>query len=222
MLISALFASGASAGEGGGGLVGWVESSHGTPVAGAVISVFGKGMGNGGFVTLTDSAGQFVLPRLPAGSYTLRALDSGHVPYPAQKFTVLPDRDATFTVSLTPIGETASPATAPGAGGPALAEDENAAALREWRWLLRHKRRSVLEDRSEDPLPAGAIRVADAMPLRSAGPWFTDLGGSVELVASPVGAFLPADVSMAGQGALRLRGRLADGIQWNLGGLVTE
>jgi len=66
------------------------------------------------------------------------------------------------------------------------------------------------------------FRMADAMPLRSAGPWFTDLGGSVELVASPVGAFLPADVSMAGQGALRLRGRLADRIQWNLGGLVTE
>src|SRR5207247_6993584 len=152
---------------------------------------------------------------LPAGSYTLRALDGGHVPYPARKFTVLPDRDATFTVSLTPIGETATPAKPPGsvsAGGQAPPEDENAAALREWRWLLRHKRRSVLEDRSEDPLPAGAIRVADAMPLRSAGPWFTDLGGSVELVASPVGAFLPADVSMAGQGALRLRGRLADSI----------
>jgi len=225
VLISALFASGASAGEGGGGLVGWVESTHGTPVAGALISVFGKGMGNGGFVTLTDSAGQFVLPRLPAGSYTLRALDIGHVPFPARKFTVLPDRDATFTVSLTPIGETASPANTPGpvsAGVPPPAEDESAAALREWRWLLRHKRRSVLEDRSEDPLPAGTVRVTDALPLPSAGPWFTDLGGSVELVATPVGAFLPADVSMAGQGALRLRGRLADGIQWNLGGLVTE
>ncbi|PYQ24324.1 MAG: hypothetical protein DMF79_01990, partial [Acidobacteria bacterium] len=138
VLISALFASGASAGEGGGGLVGWVESTHGTPVAGAVISVFGKGMGNGGFVTLTDSAGQFVLPRLPAGSYTLRALDSGHVPYPARKFTVLPDRDAMFTLSLTPIGETASPARPVGALGSAPPEDDDAAALREWRWLLRH------------------------------------------------------------------------------------
>ena len=202
--------------------MGWVESTHGTPVAGAVISVFGKGMGNGGFVTLTDSAGQFVLPRLPAGSYTLRALDSGHVPYPARKFTVLPDRDAMFTLSLTPIGETASPARPVGALGSAPPEDDDAAALREWRWLLRHKRRSVLEDRSEDPLPAGALRLADAMPLHPAAPWFSDLGGSVELVASPVGAFLPADTSLAGQGALRLRGRLADGIQWNLGGLVTE
>ncbi|HEV8663207.1 MAG TPA: carboxypeptidase-like regulatory domain-containing protein, partial [Candidatus Methylomirabilis sp.] len=122
-----------------------MESTRGTPVSGAVISVFGKGMGNGGFVTLTDSAGQFVLPRLPAGSYTLRALDSGHVPYPARRFTVLPDRDATFTLSLTPIGETASPAkAAPSAPGQTQAEDEDAAAIREWRWLLRHKRRSVL------------------------------------------------------------------------------
>ena len=203
--------------------MGWVESTRGTPVPGAVISVFGKGMGNGGFVTLTDSAGQFVLPRLPAGSYTLRALDSGHVPYPARKFTVLPDRDATFTLSLTPIGETASPAkAAPSAPGQTQAEDEDAAAIREWRWLLRHKRRSVLEDRSEDPLPVGTLRVADALPLHPGATLFSELGGTVELVASPVGAFLPADTSLAGQGALRLRGRLADGIQWNLGGLVTE
>lgn len=216
VLFSALLASRASAGEGGGGLVGWVENTHGAPVAGAVISVFGRGIGNAGIVTLTDSAGQFALPRLPAGSYTLRALGSGHVPSPARRFTVIPDRDATFTVSLIPIGEGAP------AEKRALAETDRAEAFREWRWLLRHKRRSVLEDRSGEPLPEGAVRLAEAMPLHPSLAWPADLGGSVEFVATPLGAFSPADVSLAGQGALRLRGRFAEGIQWNLGGLVTE
>ena len=141
--VSALLASTVSAGEGGGGLVGWVENTHGTPVAGALISVFGKGVGNTGLVTLSDSAGQFVLPKLPAGSYTLRALGSGHVPSAAQKFTVLPNRDATFTLSLTPVGETASATEEK----PVAAESADSEALREWLWLLRHKRRSALEDR---------------------------------------------------------------------------
>lgn len=215
--VSALLASTVSAGEGGGGLVGWVENTHGTPVAGALVSVFGKGVGTTGLVTLTDSAGQFVLPRLPAGSYTLRALGSGHVPSPAQKFTVLPNLDATFTLSLTPVGEPATEEKA-AAGDGAPSE-----ALREWQWLLRHKRRSVLEDREEGtPIPAGALQVADTPPLRQPAPRLADLGGSVEFLTMPLGALSPADVNLAGQGALRLRGRLADGVQWNLGGLVTE
>ena len=51
----------------GGGLVGWVESTHGVPVAGALVSIFGKGIRGGSLVTLADSQGQFVLPSLPAG-----------------------------------------------------------------------------------------------------------------------------------------------------------
>ena len=196
--------------------MGWVEDTRGAPVVGAVISVFGKGIGNGGFVTLTDSGGQFVLPRLPTGSYTLRALGSGHVPSPARRFTVLPELDATFTVSLTPIG--------PGAAAEeqARAEGDGAAALREWRWLLRHKRRSVLETRAEEPLPAGALRTAESMPAPPPVPWLGDLDGSVELVTVPLGVVSPAEVSLAGLGALRVSGRLADGVHWTLGGLVTE
>jgi hypothetical protein len=49
----------------GGGLVGWVESTRGVPVAGALVSIFGKGIRGGSLVTLADSQGQFVLPSLP-------------------------------------------------------------------------------------------------------------------------------------------------------------
>ena len=89
--------------EDGGGLVGWVESTRGAPVAGALVSVFGKGIHGGSLITLSDSQGQFVLPLLPAGSYTLRAIGTGHLPSAVQHITVLPNRDALYTVSLTPV-----------------------------------------------------------------------------------------------------------------------
>ena len=56
-----------AAADDGGGLVGWVESTRGVPVAGALVSIFGKGIRGGSLVTLADSQGQFVLPSLPAG-----------------------------------------------------------------------------------------------------------------------------------------------------------
>lgn len=221
-LISALLASSASAGD-GGGLVGWVENTHGAPVAGALISVFGKGIGNSGLVTLTDSSGQFMLPRLPAGSYTLRALGSGHVPSAAQRFTVLPDRDSTFTLSLTPVGEAvaADKGVAEKDGRPEADAADDSPALREWRWLVRHKRRSVLEARLDDPpIDEGSVRLTEALTFRPITAWLSDIGGSVEFVASPAGA-LSTD-ALAGQGAVRLQGRLADGVRWNLGGLMTD
>ena len=99
--------------------MGWVESSRGAPVAGAVISVFGKGISGGSLITLADSDGQFILPSLPAGSYTLRALGNGHLPSAAERVTVLPNRDSLFTLSLTPVGEAAAegPAHRGGGGG---------------------------------------------------------------------------------------------------------
>ena len=69
----------------GGGLVGWVESTRGVPVAGALVSIFGKGIRGGSLVTLADSQGQFVLPSLPPGSYTLRAVGQGHEPSAARE-----------------------------------------------------------------------------------------------------------------------------------------
>jgi hypothetical protein len=205
-----------------GGLVGWVESSRGAPIAGAVVSIFGKGIRGGNLVTLSDSQGQFVLPSLPAGSYTLRAIGNGHEPSAAQRVTVLPNRDSVFTVSLTPVGEKAQASAE---------ETTEARTLREWLWLMRHKRRSVLETetaessawRAEQGPPAPTLNTPSASTL----PTVPDVGpvdGSVELVAtSDASALSPASLAApSGLGALRLSGRLADGVRWSLGGLVAE
>jgi Carboxypeptidase regulatory-like domain/TonB dependent receptor-like, beta-barrel len=203
----------------GGGLVGWVESTRGVPVAGAVVSIFGKGISGGALVTLSDSRGQFVLPFLPAGSYTLRAVGTGHVPSPAQHVTVLPNRDAVYTVSLTPVDEKANAADDDAEDNPA------STSLREWLWLMRHKRRSVLEtEGNEAAVPAADKAKAHQLDTT---PRLADLGplaGSVELVAvSTSGDVLPAGQGLpASMGALHLEGRLADGVRWSLGGLMAE
>jgi len=201
-----------------GGVVGWVESTRGVPVAGAVVSIFGKGIRGGSLITLADAQGQFVLPSLPAGSYTLRAIGSGHEASAAQHVTVLPNRDALFTLSLTPVG--AKPDEA--------ASEEPSEAEREWRWLVRHKRRSVLEEVGQDAsasedgkptpvalsLPAGA-RGADAWPV----------AGSMEIAATS-GASAPSDAAGSGLpggvGSLKLQGQLTEGVRWSLGGLIAE
>ena len=120
----------------GGGLLGWVENTQGVPLAGAVVSVFGKGIRGGSLVTLSDSSGQFFLPSLPAGSYTLRALGNGHQPAPAQTVTVLPHQDSVFTLSLKPMAGKTEPEAS---DLPAtVATDDDSEAHREFRWLIRH------------------------------------------------------------------------------------
>jgi hypothetical protein len=183
--------------------------------------VFGKGIRGGSLVTVADSAGQFALPALPAGSYTIRALGTGHEPAAARKITVLPERDSIFTLSLTPIGETAPSS----ANGDAAAAEPETISVREWEWLVRHRRRSVLE--SDEDLPVVVDPPPAAVVLAARGTSMPDLGGSVELMTSPAALGLDTDVlgtdtSVAGQGALRLQGRLADSGRWSLGGLVTE
>lgn len=207
----------------GGGLVGWVEDTRGTPVSGVVISLFGKGVDATGLVTLSDSAGRFFLPSLPAGSYTLRALAAGHLPAPARQVTVLPDRDSTFTVSLTPLkADAAAPAAAS-----ASVEDPGADASAELRWLLRHKRRSVLEDLGQTVPPDAAVSADAAAGSAHLASWLEDLGGSVEVMANPAGVgvgsgpggfpALPESFSV-----LRLNGRMGTGGSWSLGGLVAD
>src|SRR5687768_7037075 len=144
------------------------------PVSGAVISLFRGGAGGAGLVTLSDSAGRFFLPSLPAGSYTLRALRSGHAPAPMRKVVVLPNQDATFTVSLTPLADAARTSEI----GESAAEE----AARETAWMLRHKRRSVLEARGQRPGDSSDDRPDEARLLSS---FLPDLDGTVEVVASP-------------------------------------
>ena len=203
-------------GDEGGGLVGWVESTRGVPVAGALVSIFGKGIRGGSLVTLADGMGQFVLPSLPAGSYTLRAIGSGHEPSAARHVTVLPNRDALYTLSLTPVGEQAKAAQA--------GEEDKATSQDEWRWLVRHKRRSVLET-SGPELPerddAPALALDTGAPLR-----LDAFDGSVELAATGgPGGGVPAASGLglpAGMGSLQLQGRLTEGVAWTLGGLMSE
>jgi hypothetical protein len=203
----------------GGGLVGWVESTRGVPVAGAVVSIFGKGIRGGNLVTLADSHGQFVLPSLPAGSYTLRAIGTGHQPSAAQHITVLPNRDALFTLSLTPVGDTPS-----GEATEAASTEEPSDALREWHWLVRHKRRSVLETAGH-AVEGAEGAAAQASLAAPALPGLGPVGGSMEFAATTE-AGSPTDPSAVGLpgglGSLRLQGRLMDGVRWSLGGLVSE
>ena len=207
--------------EDGGGLVGWVESTRGVPVAGAMISVFGEGIRGGTLMTLSDSEGQFSLPSLPPGSYTLRAIGTGHLPSAAERVTVLPNRDSLHTLSLTPVTEDERRGALEQEG-----ETSADASLREWRWLLRHKRRSVLETASH---ATGSDSTA-AMSLTPSVTRYDTLGsvaGGVELVALASGGGTPAVEPgsgglPAGLGTLKLHGRLADGVRWNLGGLLAE
>ena len=200
-----------------GGLVGVVEDTRGVPVPGAMVSLFGRGLRGAGLVTLSDATGRFFLPSLPAGSYTLRAMREGHHPAPAHQVTVVPDRDAIFTVSLTPVGEN-PPADARPTGDP----DPMVERTRELRWLLRHKRRSVLEETTASMTWADTDRET---PSRLTG-LFSDVGGTLELVAHPTfvgsgedqGGFeVPASLSV-----VRLQGHLTDAAEWSLAGLVAE
>ena len=208
--------------EDGGGLVGWVETTRGAPVAGAVISVFGKGISGGSLITLADGDGQFNLPSLPAGSYTLRALGTGHLPSAAEHVTVLPNRDSLFTLSLTPVGEAPENGATEDEGGEA--EDDS---LGEWRWLMRHKRRSVLETASHTATPPESANLTSletpALPRYAA---VAPLGGRVELMALSHGGDEAADLDIGslptGLGTLQLQGRLTEGVGWSVGGLLAE
>ena len=207
--------------EEGGSLVGWVESTRGAPVAGAVISVFGKGISGGSLITLADSDGQFSLPSLPAGSYTLRALGTGHLPSAAERVTVLPNRDSLFTLSLTPVGEVQET-------GVSEEEDEGEdEGLGEWRWLMRHKRRSVLETAAHTvPLPDTATETSIDTPALPRYAAVAPLGGRVELLALSQGGSQAAELDPGslptGLGTLQLQGRLTEGVYWSVGGLLAE
>lgn len=201
-----------------GGLVGFVQDTSGAPLSGAVISLFGRGLGGRAMVTQSDSAGRFAVRSLRAGSYTVRALRDGHEPARAHKITVMPDRDSILTTTLTPLAEAAAAAVR--AASAPLADD--APAKRELVWLLRHKTRSVLESRDA----GGELMLPSATSASRPGTWLPSLDGSVELLANP--ALMGFDTDALGLEAhpgsfsvVRLNGRLGSG-RWSLGGLMAE
>lgn len=218
-LVALGAASGVAAAPPGadGGVIGWVEDAKGTPVAGVLVSLFGKGLREGGFVTLSDSSGRFFVPALPAGSYTIRALGQGRAL--TQRITVLPNQDSIFTLSFAAGSQRAD----------LKAALENASPNdRELKWLLRHKRRSVLEARSPEAEPKLAESIGGTRNLlETLVPWIPELGGAVELMASPgtFGATAQSpgfDLPAPSLGSLKLNGRLSESSSWSLGGLVAD
>lgn len=216
LLTVAALAPPATARPADGAVVGWIEDATGAPIAGALVSLFGKGLTGGGLVTLSDSAGRFALPSLPPGSYTLRALGSGRAM--TQRITVLPNQDSIFTLSFAAGARSLDVETA----------IENASQNeREWKWLLRHKRRSVLEarDAHEGARVAESIQATRNL-LETLVPWIPELGGAVELMTAPA-AFGPSadargELASPSLGALKLNGRLSDSARWSLGGLLAD
>jgi hypothetical protein len=216
LLSLAVAAPSVQAAQSGGGVVGWVEDPRGAPVQGAVVSFFGRG--TGGVVTLSDSTGRFFLPALTPGSYTVRALTRNKLVAPPRQITVLPNRDFTFTMSL----QEALPGEEEAAE--AEAEPKKSTTAREINWLLRHKRRSVLEARGQQ---GGFEQVwsvpAPAAPSRLLASWIPDMDGTVEVMATPLGAGGEIDGdNVPSFSVVRLKGRIAGSGRWTLGGLVSE
>jgi hypothetical protein len=215
LLSVALVAPSARAAQSGGGVVGWVEDPRGVPVQGAVVSFFGRG--TGGVVTLSDSTGRFFLPALTPGSYTVRALTRNKLVSPPRQITVLPNRDFTFTMSLQealPGEETAAEAES---------ESRKSTNTRELNWLLRHKRRSVLEARGQESGFDQVWAVPPSAPSRLLASWIPDMDGTVEVMATPLGSGGEIDGdNVPSFSVLRLKGRIAGSGRWTLGGLVSE
>jgi hypothetical protein len=215
LILALVLAPAAAAGD--GGVIGWVQDSKGAPMPGALVSLFGKGLRGGGFVTLADSSGRFQLPALPAGSYTVRAIGQDRTL--TRRVTVLPNQDSIFTLSFATLSQPDAEA----------ARETGAPLERELRWLLRHKPRSVLEDRAE---PVAVRTASDALPdsrnlLESIVPWIPELGGAVELISGTSAFGTPeglrgADLAGPSLGSLQLNGRLPNTGRWSLGGLVAD
>jgi TonB dependent receptor-like, beta-barrel/Carboxypeptidase regulatory-like domain len=205
----------AGAGE-PGNLVGWVEDARGMPVPNALISVFAKGMRDGGFVTFSDAAGRFAISSIPAGSYTLRAAGHGRIPARARQVTVLPNQDSFFAISLRALD--------------GVTDGEASERVRELKWLERHRQRSVLEERTVEAAEQTGDGSPEAADLGMAlAPWLSEVSGSVEVVADSSTLGTPAaDVSSAapafpvGSGVVRLAGRIGDGTRFSVGGLLAE
>jgi outer membrane receptor protein involved in Fe transport len=182
-----------------------------------VVSFFGRG--TGGVVTLSDSTGRFFLPALTPGSYTVRALTRNKLVAPPRQITVLPNRDYTFTMSL----QEALPVEVEEDAAETEVGSKKSTTTREINWLLRHKRRSVLEARGQEGGFRQVWSVPAPAPNRLLASWIPELDGTVEVMATPLGAGGEIDGdNVPSFSVLRLKGRIAGSGHWTLGGLVSE
>ena len=147
----------------------------------------------------------------------MRALTRNKLVARPRQITVLPNRDFTFTMSLQealPGEETAAETES---------ESKKSANTREINWLLRHKRRSVLEARGQDGGFDQTWTVPAPAPSRLLAAWIPELDGTVEVMATPLGSGGEIDGdNVPSFGVLRLKGRIAGSGRWTLGGLVSE
>ncbi len=104
--------------EGLNRLEGVISSEHGEPLVGAIVSVFGADLTDGGLITISDADGRFRISGLPPGPYTLRAYLSGFLPSSSSRVELAGQGGATapISMSLAPI-QTPEPSQAVGVSG---------------------------------------------------------------------------------------------------------
>jgi Carboxypeptidase regulatory-like domain/TonB dependent receptor-like, beta-barrel len=186
---------------------GMVVDEHGHPLGGAVVSAIGPTA----VLAVTDGAGYFVLQDLSSGSYRLSARKLGHSPSDSLVVEVRGQGPIRVRLALT------APAAGPGAATndveypilaagfapapePASASGDPAGTPRETAWRMRHLRRSVLKDATNDVVaaaerqdpgePQGIDAVLGHSALGAASGLldeFSDLSGQINLLT--VGSF---------------------------------
>ena len=117
-------------------VTGKVHDEDGRPLSDAVVSMFGADLKDG-FIATTNQAGEFEIPNIPPGMYQLRAYLDGF----------LPSQEATVVV-IDGVKEAAEVAMRLVALAPAIERSEQTQKkVSELKWLLRHQKRNVLQDR---------------------------------------------------------------------------
>jgi hypothetical protein len=200
----------------GGAINGVVSDERGGPLPGAMVSVIGTTAA----MTLTDASGRFVLDKLPAGDYALRAHLAGFAASNREMVRVTGNAAAPYRLQLRRLAAavatatdaeplTARPIVAAGFSLPPVTSAEPDEAATEdhphtdTAWRLRHATRSILKDSANAVLiPAEGTDIpADSIFAQSkdlavslASSLFGDRPFSGEVNLLTTGAFAPGSV----------------------------
>jgi len=186
------------------GVSGVVIDEHGAPLGGALVSALGAMTA----MAITDAAGRFSLPALPAGEYSVRAHLTGFAASRRENVRVGTGAPESFRLQLrrleAPVATsgrdaplTARPIVASGFALPSVEPDAEASTSdgdhshSDTAWRLRHLTRSILKDsantivaESAEALPDGGALFGASTAAPSA--LFSDLpfSGEVNLLTS--------------------------------------